>query len=139
MLIQRLKVSGLLSFGPRGIDLAMEPLNVLIGPNGAGKSNLLEVLGLLRAAPSGLGEPIRRRSGMSELLWKGGGSLGAAAVEVIVSDPHGEGSLRHSLTMVDNGGRVRVSMEEIANGEVSASSVRGRMGKHDSIAWMPQE
>ncbi len=31
MLIQRLKVSGLLSFGPRGIDLSMEPLTVLIG------------------------------------------------------------------------------------------------------------
>ena len=45
MLIRRLKVSGLLSCGPSGIDLPMEPLNVLIGPNGSGKSNLLEVLG----------------------------------------------------------------------------------------------
>lgn len=120
MLIRRLRVSGLLSFGPRGIDLAMEPLNVLIGPNGAGKSNLLEVLGLLRAAPSGLGEPIRRRGGMSEWLWKGGGSPGVA-VEVIVGGSHGKGSLRHSLTMADDGGRVRVSAEEIANGEVSVS------------------
>ena len=49
MMIHRLKVSGLLSFGPQGIDLPMEPLNVLIGPNGSGKSNLLEVLTLLRA------------------------------------------------------------------------------------------
>ena len=133
MLIRRLKASGLLSFGPRGIDLAMEPLNVLIGPNGAGKSNVLQVLELLRAAPSGLGEPIRRRGGMSEWLWKGGGTPGTAAVEVIVGGPHGEGSLRHSLTMADNGGRVRVSAEELANGEVSASDgkphyrlVRGR-------------
>ena len=36
MLIRRLKVSGLLSFGPEGIDLPMEPLNVLIGPKPAG-------------------------------------------------------------------------------------------------------
>jgi PTS system fructose-specific IIC component len=35
MLIQRLRVSGLLSFGPGGIDLPLEPLNVLIGPNGS--------------------------------------------------------------------------------------------------------
>ena len=37
MLIHRLKVSGLLSFGPTGIDLPLKPLNVLIGPNGSGK------------------------------------------------------------------------------------------------------
>ena len=42
MLIHRLKVSGLLSFGPNGVDLPMQPLNVLIGPNGSGKSNFLE-------------------------------------------------------------------------------------------------
>ena len=41
MMMHKLKVSGLLSFGLQGIDLSMEPLNVLIGPNGAGKSNLL--------------------------------------------------------------------------------------------------
>ena len=35
MLIRRLKVSGLLSFGPRGVDLPMEALNVLIGANGS--------------------------------------------------------------------------------------------------------
>ena len=40
---------------------------------------------------------------------------------MIVGGPHGEGSLRHSLTMVDNGGRVGVSAEEVANGEVSES------------------
>ena len=44
MLIHRLKVPGLLSFGPNGVDLPMEPLNVLIGPNGSGKSNFLEVM-----------------------------------------------------------------------------------------------
>ena len=35
MLIHRLKVTGLLSFGPGGIDLPLKPLNVLIGPNGS--------------------------------------------------------------------------------------------------------
>ena len=58
MLIHRLKVPGLLSFGPNGVDLPMEPLNVLIGPNGSGKSNFLEVMALLRAAPRGIAEPI---------------------------------------------------------------------------------
>ena len=58
MLLHRLKVSGMLSFGPKGLDLALEPLNVLIGPNGSGKSNLLEAIGLLRSAPSDFAEPI---------------------------------------------------------------------------------
>ena len=35
-LFHGLKLSGLLSFGPDGIDLPMERLNVLIGPNGSG-------------------------------------------------------------------------------------------------------
>ena len=71
MLINRLKVQGLLSFGSDGIDLPLEPLNVLIGPNGSGKSNLLEVLALLKAAPRELGEPINRGGGVGEWLWKG--------------------------------------------------------------------
>ena len=60
MLIQRLKVSGLLSFGPQGIDLPLGNLNVLIGPNGSGKSNLLEVLAL---AESCAYEPIHASEG----------------------------------------------------------------------------
>ena len=30
-MLRRLKVSGMLSFGPKGLDLPLEPLNVLIG------------------------------------------------------------------------------------------------------------
>src|SRR3954452_6057511 len=71
MLIRNLKVSGLLSFGARGIDLPLTALNVLIGPNGSGKSNLLEVLALLRAAPSNLPAPVREMGGVREWLWNG--------------------------------------------------------------------
>ncbi len=70
MLIHRLKVAGLLSFGPEGIDLPLKPLNVLIGPNGSGKSNLLEVLALLRASPHDLPAPIKAMGGVREWLWK---------------------------------------------------------------------
>ncbi len=64
MLIHRFKVAGLLSFGPQGIDLPMEPLNVLIGPNGSGKSNFLEAVALLKAAPTGITDPISRTGGV---------------------------------------------------------------------------
>ena len=51
MLIHRIKLKNILSFGPDGMELELKPLNVLIGPNGSGKSNLIEVMGLLQAAP----------------------------------------------------------------------------------------
>ncbi len=113
MLIRRLTVTGLLSFGPRGIDLPMEPLNVLIGPNGSGKSNLLEVLALLRAAPRKLAEPIVRRSGIGEWLWKGRESVRVATLETIVARSNGEPPLKHALTFADDGGRLNVTGEEL--------------------------
>ena len=57
-MLRRLKLSGLLSFGPNGVELPLAPLNVLIGANGSGKSNLLEAIALLRSAPRDLAEPI---------------------------------------------------------------------------------
>ena len=36
MLIKKLKIAGLLSFGPAGMELPLHNLNVLIGPNGSG-------------------------------------------------------------------------------------------------------
>ena len=70
MLIERLQVQGLLSFGPDGIDLPLEPLNVLIGPNGSGKSNLLQVFGLLRTAARGDRALFDGRD-WEKLLWHG--------------------------------------------------------------------
>ena len=70
-LFQRIKAKNLLSFGPDGIDLELGPLNVLIGPNGSGKSNLIELFGLLQAAPTNLSEPVRSGGGVSEWIWKG--------------------------------------------------------------------
>ena len=84
MLIHHLKVAGLLSFGPRGIDLPLRPLNVLIGPNGFGKSNFLEVLSLLRASPTKLPEPVKEMGGVREWLWKGPQSKRAASIDAVI-------------------------------------------------------
>ena len=86
MLIHKLKLSGFLSFGPRGIDLQMEPLNVLIGPNGSGKSNFLEALSLLKSAPRDISESFRR-DGIREWLWKGQGAPETIGVEATVDYP----------------------------------------------------
>ena len=114
-LIQRLKISGMLSFGPEGIDLPMEPLNVLIGPNGSGKSNFIEALALLQAAPHDLSTPVRRRGGISEWLWKGDHAEEPPNINVVVSYPHGEMPLRHRLLIGQHGERFEVRYESIEN------------------------
>lgn len=116
MLIKHLKVSGLLSFGPEGIDLPLGRLNVLIGPNGSGKSNLLEVLALLKAAPTNLPEPVKEMGGIREWMWKGPSAAGEALVEAIVeSPPQGMQPLRHGFRIADHGGRFEVVDEWIEN------------------------
>ena len=129
MMLHRLKVSGLLSFGPQGIDLPMEPLNVLIGPNGSGKSNLLEVLALLRAAPRELAEPIKRGGGIWEWLWKGDESPGKATLEAFVDDPEQGSPLRHVLEFTDHGGRFEVIDERIECAETEFA-YRLHQGQH---------
>lgn len=105
MLIERLQVQGLLSFGPRGIDLPLEPLNVLIGPNGSGKSNLLQVLGLLRDAAGG---PDRLLAGRDweKLLWQGPPYMedDAPAKAILTATstlPEWEESLAYSLKILE--------------------------------------
>ena len=113
MLIKHLKVSGLLSFGPQGIDLPLGNLNVLIGPNGSGKSNLLEVFALLKAAPTNLSTPVKAMGGIREWLWKNGSVVQEATVEAFVNAPDDPQPLQHSLTLADHGGRFEVVDEWI--------------------------
>ena len=112
-LIHRLKISGMLSFGPRGIDLPMEPLNVLIGPNGSGKSNFIEALALLQAAPRDLSAPVKRMGGISEWLWKGDEATGEAVIKAVVNYPQNELPLRHTLKIAEHGGRFELTDEAI--------------------------
>ena len=113
MLIQRLKVAGLLSFGREGIDLSLKHLNVLIGPNGSGKSNLLESIALLQVAPNGLTYPGSHAwSGVGNWLWQGSGAPQFIAMEVVVDDPSGA-PLRHSLTLAERNGGPQVTCERV--------------------------
>src|SRR5512138_2089316 len=112
MFIKRLRVAGLLSFGPEGIDVPLERLNVLIGPNGSGKSNLLEVLSLLRAAPTSLPQPVKEMGGVREWLWKGPTtrdqdqkqpeSARSATIDVVVKYEKGKMPIRHVLRVTEH-------------------------------------
>ena len=112
-LIRRLKISGMLSFGPKGIDLELEPLNVLIGANGSGKSNFIEALALLHAAPRDLSAPVRQMGGISEWLWKGDNAPGEAVIKAVIDYPQSELPLLHTLTVVQSGSHIQLTDEAI--------------------------
>jgi predicted ATPase len=102
MLLQSLKLTNVLSFGPDAKVVALRPLNVLIGPNGSGKSNFLEAIGLLRAAPRELVVPVREGGGVGEWIWKGHGQ-GPGARRVHEGTGYGGGSADGSGSGVGTG------------------------------------
>ena len=112
MLIHRIRLTNVLSFGPSSQELKLGPLNVVIGPNGSGKSNFIEAIGLLKAAPRDLHAPIRDGGGVRDWIWRGDTSRGIAQVEVVLS--YGtNGTLRYTLTFLERDQRFRVNSEEL--------------------------
>lgn len=90
-----IRLQNILSFGPGGVELKMEPLTVLIGPNGSGKSNFIDVMGLLRALPTDLGAAIRERGDSADWAWKG--EPGPVKVSVGIEGPT-DGPVTESAT-----------------------------------------
>jgi predicted ATPase len=84
--INSIKLKNILSFGSEGLEIELQPLNVLIGPNASGKSNFIEVFRLLRALQSNPPQSIREGGGISEWLWKGGGPLPIAEIDLQFSE-----------------------------------------------------
>jgi len=136
MLIQNIKVSGLLSFGPKGIDLPMRKLNVLIGANGSGKSNFLEVLNLIRESVSPMRSfagPVSDSGGADEWMWMGDWRLDdappAASLSWVVSGPDGKfdpeegGGVRHSVQLYSYQNELRLADERIEMAEPSKGRV----------------
>ena len=113
--LRRLRVRGLLSFGPDTPDFEFSPLDVLIGANAAGKSNFLEAIRLLAAAPTDLAGAIRRRGGVGDWLWKGEGAAASATLSAEVGPyPETGRRLRYHLEITgDEDGRPVVSAERV--------------------------
>lgn len=70
--ITRLKLQNFLSFDNDGVDLELQPLNVLIGPNGSGKSNFLHAIRLLHCLPNGAKSFVTQGQSAIDYVWKGG-------------------------------------------------------------------
>ena len=112
--IQRLRLSGLLSFPPDMEFFELHPLNVLIGPNVSGKSNFIEALELLRALPVDFSAAIRDGGGAEEWLWKGCKPSAPATIEVETDPGLNTGPpLRYRLSFTAVGQRVQILDEAI--------------------------
>ena len=115
MFMHRIKLKNILSFGPDGQELELKPLNVLIGPNGSGKSNLIEVIGLLRAAPADLLTPIREGGGVRDWLWRGEQRASYAQVDAVVDNPRRQQALHYLFSFAERAQWLELKEEIIAN------------------------
>ena len=110
--IQRLRMGGVLSFPPDMDFFELQPLNVLIGPNASGKSNFIEVLELLRAAPTDFAAAIRDGGGAEEWVWKGDYQPPTIEVETTLF-PVIDRPLRYRLSFHTIGPRVNIIDEAV--------------------------
>ena len=112
VLLERIQLTNLLSFGPQAEELELGPLNVLIGTNGCGKSNFIEAIGLLQAVPTDLAERIRSGRGVADWIWQGDSEVDSAVVKTVVQ-PAGQQALRYRVEFGERGQRFAVINERL--------------------------
>ncbi|MCY1013121.1 AAA family ATPase [Nannocystis pusilla] len=113
MLLRSLRLQRLLSFGPEAPTVELRSLNILIGPNGSGKSNFIDAIGLLRAAPTELQNPVRDSGDILAWIWQGPGEARAELEAVVCNHPESRGDLRHRLAFVEAGQRFKLDDERV--------------------------
>ena len=126
MLIERLQVKGLLSFGPDGINLPLESLNVVIGPNGSGKSNLLKVLELLKAAPTDLSARANETGNVRDWFWRPQSANLSAEVRTTIIVPTQQERVQHLLSITPLLERFEIRDERFINGSDDSSWLLAR-------------
>ncbi|MDO9518381.1 MAG: AAA family ATPase, partial [Methanosarcinaceae archaeon] len=113
-LLQQIKLTNFLSFGPETTSIDLKSLNIIIGVNGVGKSNLIEAVALMRATPMDIGAVVRKGGGASEWIWKGKRNS-AATIDVVFINPKGSQPLVHSLSFYSENGRFQLHDERVEN------------------------
>jgi predicted ATPase len=119
MLIKRLILKKILSFNDSVIELG--PLNVLIGPNAVGKSNLVEVIGLLQAAPASIASAILRGGGVRQWLWLGDRAAPPLATIQCESSLSG-GPVTYELQFSENQYGFVIVSEQVAGADPNGTS-----------------
>ncbi len=85
-LIEKIRLRNILSFGDKGEEITLEPLNIIVGQNASGKSNLIEIFHLLQDAAFGhISERIKDNGGISQYLWRASNKFPIAEIGVFLS------------------------------------------------------
>jgi predicted ATPase len=87
-LIEKIKLRNILSFGDKGEEIELQPLNIIIGQNASGKSNLVDVINLIKAALNiESAEYISKNGGINEWIWKGNKKKDISEIHVLTKTP----------------------------------------------------
>ncbi len=132
--IQKIKLTNFLSFGPEGMELELEPLNVLIGPNASGKSNFMEAFGLLQALPRDLTAFLRQGGGSAEWAWKGTPRPEPITVKV-VAERLTAPCIEHELTFATSDRGAEITGEEISILPAGPSVPAYRFREGEAVIW----
>lgn len=128
---QKIRLENFLSFGNEGMEIELQPLNVLIGPNAAGKSNFLETFRLFKGIADGdLSKVIREGGGIREYLWKGVPGDPVAKIEVVIKESQITPALSHRIGITAEGQLMSVTEEQI---EISPSA--GKNGQEAELVY----
>ncbi|MCD6216242.1 AAA family ATPase [bacterium] len=91
--LKSIKLRNFLSYGDKGTEIKLKPLNVFIGANASGKSNLIEAIRILKAAAQtdpekDISGEISKRDGILNWIWKGKSKENSAEIQLYTdSDP----------------------------------------------------
>lgn len=112
-LIEKIRLRNILSFGDKGEEITLEPLNIIIGQNASGKSNLVDVIKLLRSLSSpsidedkGLEYFISRNGGINEWIWKG--KKTEKFCEIVVDCNSPKGKFGYEIKFTENNQRLKI-------------------------------
>ncbi|MGI8884221.1 MAG: AAA family ATPase [Pyrinomonadaceae bacterium] len=116
-LIEKIRLRNILSFGDKGEEITLEPLNIIIGQNASGKSNLVDVIKLLRASTTsgGFSNQIVKGGGIGEWIWKGNKNDNMASISVSAGKlTYSEPNVTYKVIFEESyGGRFRIADEII--------------------------
>lgn len=120
-LIEKIKLRNILSFGDKGEEIELQPLNIIIGQNASGKSNLVDVIKLLHTLPEdkGLANFISKNGGINEWIWKGKKTDSFSEIELIINQPYVKKSpsLRYLIKFAETNWKLSVIEEKFEEAE----------------------
>lgn len=115
-LIEKIKLRNILSFGDKGEEIELQPLNIIIGQNASGKSNLVDVIKLLSNVPltRGISNFISKNGGINEWIWKGKKTEEITEITVgTYYEVDDDKAITYSLSLEERGQRIIIENEII--------------------------